>query len=266
MPELSLPAIGFGTSQNTDPDECVESIAEALDMGYRHVDTAQMYDNEEYVGEGIRRSDVDRDEVVLATKIHPSNLAYDDVIETASESVDRLGVDRVDLLYVHWPMQAYDPEETLSAFDELHDRGVMDHVGVSNFTPDLLDQALDLLDAPIAAHQVELHPLLPQRELQELAAEHDHYLVGYAPLGRQEFFDDDTLNEVAEKHDTTVAQVCLAWEMAQPNVVPIPKARGDHIAENFAARDLALDDDDVSKIDGIGREHRVIDPDGAPWN
>ncbi|MFC6726432.1 aldo/keto reductase, partial [Halobium palmae] len=156
MSDLELPAVGFGTG-GTEGDACTDAVVGALDAGYRHVDTAQMYGNEGAVGRGIRESDVDRDDVVLATKVHPSNLAGDDVLETARESLDRLGADRVDLLYVHWPTDAYDPEETLPAFDDLRDRGVVDHVGVSNFTPALLDEARAILDAPIAAHQVECH-------------------------------------------------------------------------------------------------------------
>jgi 2,5-diketo-D-gluconate reductase B len=266
MTDLDLPAMGLGTSGSTDPEECAESVARALDAGYRHVDTAQMYDNEAYVGEGIRASEVDRSEVVLATKIHPDNLAPGDVTRTARESLDRLGVDYVDLLYVHWPTSAYDPERTLPAFDELRDEGVTDYVAVSNFTPDLLDEAREILDSPVAAHQVECHPLLRQDELRAYARDHGHHLVAYTPLGRGEIFDDPTLVDVAERHDASVAQVCLAWAMAQDTVVPIPKATGDHIEENLAARDLELDDEDLRRIADIDREHRVIDPDDAPWN
>jgi 2,5-diketo-D-gluconate reductase B len=266
MTDLDLPAMGFGTSGNTDPDECAASVARALNVGYRHVDTAQMYDNETHVGEGVDGSEVDRSEVALATKVHPDNLAPEDVRRTARESLDRLGVDYVDMLYVHWPTSAYDPETTLPAFDDLREEGLTDYVCVSNFTPELLDEAREILDATIAAHQVECHPLLQQDELRAYARDHGHHLVAYTPLGRGEIFDDPTLVDVAEKHDVSVAQVCLAWAMAQEAVVPIPKATGDHIEENFAARNLELDDEDLRRIADIGREHRVIDPDDAPWN
>ncbi|SFG07402.1 2,5-diketo-D-gluconate reductase B [Halopelagius inordinatus] len=266
MTAFDLPDIGFGTSGNDDLEECTESVAAALNRGYRHVDTAQMYDNEAAVGEGVRRSDVDRSEVVIATKIHPDNLAPEDVRRTAEESLDRLGVDSVEMLYVHWPTSAYDAETTLPAFDELADRGLVDHVCVSNFTPELLAEAREVLDSPVAAHQVECHPLLRQDELRADARDHGYSLVSYAPLGRGEFFDDPTLVDIAEKHDATPAQVCLAWAMAQESVVPIPKATGDHIAENFAARDVELDEEDIDRIADIDREKRIIDPDDAPWN
>ena len=266
MTEPDLPALGLGTSANDDFEECAETVQTALELGYRHVDTAQMYDNEEAVGEGIRRADVPREEVVVATKIHPDNLAYGDTKRTARESLERLGLDAVDLLYVHWPISAYDPEESLRAMDELHEAGLCDHVGLSNFTPDLLDVARAILDAPVAAHQVECHPLFPQAELREYAVEHGHYLVGYSPLGRGEALDDPLLTEIAEKHDTSTAAVCLAWAFAQEALVPIPKATGDHVRANFAAKELELDEEDLDRIAEHDVRKRVIDPDDAAWN
>ncbi|MWV64417.1 aldo/keto reductase [Halorubrum sp. JWXQ-INN 858] len=264
MPPLQLP-LGFGTSGLDDHDACVEAVTAALDAGYRHVDTAQMYGNEAAVGEAVRESDVDREDVVVATKVHYDHLAPDDVRETARESLDRLGLDRVDLLYVHWPMGAYDPETTLPAFDDLREAGVTDHVGVSNFTPELLREAQGVLESPIAAHQVECHPRFQQPELRALADELDHRLVGYSPLGRGTVLDDPTLVAVAERTDTSPAVVALAWALAR-GVVPIPKATGDHVVENRQALDLDLSEDDLAAIDAIEPGERVIDPDGAAWN
>lgn len=265
MTTLELPPIGYGTSGDETGDVWTDSVAAALDTGYRHIDTAQMYENEAEVGAGIRQSTVDREDVVLATKVHPDNLAADDAKRTAKESLDRLGVDKVEMLYVHWPAKAYDAEETLAAFDELYDEGVMDYVCVSNFTPELLDEARSILDAPIAAHQVECHPLLPQEELREYADRHDHQLVAYSPLGRGRILDHPVLSDVAAKHDVSTAQVCLAWAV-EHDVVPIPKSTGDHIADNLAATTLELDDDDLTAIDGIEERRRVIDPEMGPWN
>ncbi|MFC5135015.1 MULTISPECIES: aldo/keto reductase [Haloferacaceae] len=264
MPPIDL-GLGLGTSGLDDPAECTESVVTALEAGYRHVDTAQMYDNEAAVGEGIAAADVDRDEVVVATKIHPTNLAPDDVRETARESLDRLGLDRVDLLYVHWPTKAYDAEATLPVFDELRAEGVTDHVAVSNFTPDLLREARAILDSPIAAHQVECHPRFQQPELRELATEFDHHLVGYSPLAQGELLDDPTLGAVADRNDASPAVVALAWALAR-DVVPIPKATGDHVTENLAALDLELSEEDLDAIDGLAGGDRTIDPDDAAWN
>ncbi|AUX08556.1 2,5-diketo-D-gluconate reductase B [Halalkaliarchaeum desulfuricum] len=265
MSRLDLPPIGLGTSGNDDFEECAATVETALDLGYRHVDTAQMYDNEAAVGEGIRRSDVDREAVTIATKIHPDNLAYEDVLETAAESLDQLGVDTVDLLYVHWPISAYDPPETLRAFDELLEEGLVDHVGVSNFTPSLLEEARQLLDAPIAANQVECHPLLPQQELRAHAHEHGYELVGYSPLGQGELLEEPILTEIAGEYDATPAQVALSWAIAR-GVTPIPKGRGDHLRENLGATELDLRATDVARIDELGERTRFVDPDAAPWS
>ncbi|ODR80580.1 aldehyde oxidoreductase [Haladaptatus sp. W1] len=265
MDELSQ--IGLGTYKNTDPEQCSEIVSTAVEMGYRHIDTAQAYDNETYVGDGIERADVNRDDVFLATKVWDDTLAYDDVLSSTNESLDRLGVERLDLLYVHWPRDTYDAEETLPAFDELHDKGTIEHVGLSNFTPEQLDEARDTLDAPIFAHQVEMHPLLQQEELQEYAREDDHWLVAYAPIARGEVTEIDEIQAVAEKHDATPHQVSLAWLAAKENVVAIPKTSSEaHLQDNFEAQELALDEDDIEAIDAIEREERLIDPDDAPWN
>ncbi|WP_066418685.1 aldo/keto reductase [Halorubrum aethiopicum] len=259
-----MPVLGLGTWENENPDRCAESVKTALETGYRHVDTAQAYGNEAAVGEGIAAADVDREDVFLATKVWISNLAYEDVIETTEESLEKLGVDAVDLLYVHWPAGAYDPDETLPAFDELRDRGLIERVGVSNFEPDHVERAMDVLEAPVFANQVETHPFCKQTELREHAAEHGYELVGYSPLARGAVFDDDVLGEIAADHDASAAQVSLAW-LREKSVTAIPKATSaDHIADNWASRTLDLSDEEVERIDGIDRYDRRVHPDFGP--
>jgi 2,5-diketo-D-gluconate reductase B len=261
------PSPGLGTSGYDGHDQCVESVRTALDLGYRHVDTAQMYDTERAVGEALADSDLGSDEVFVATKVLPENLAHDDVLSTARESAERLGVDSIDLLYVHWPTDAYDAEGTLGAFDELVDEGLVERVGLSNFTPDLLEEAFDVLDAPVFAHQVECHPLLPQRELREYAREHDHYLVAYGPFARGEVTDNDVVTSVAEEQELTPQEVLLAWSFSKENVVPIPKATGeDHLRANLEARGVDLPEAALDRLDGIDERTRRFDPDRAPWN
>ncbi|MDZ5812575.1 aldo/keto reductase [Halorubrum sp. AD140] len=264
MPPLDLP-LGLGTSGLDDPETCAATVTAALEAGYRHVDTAQMYDNEAAVGEGIAAAAVDREDVVVATKVHPENLAPDDVRETTRESLDRLGLDRVDLLYVHWPIAAYDAAATLPAFDELREEGLADHVGVSNFTPELLREAREILDAPIAAHQVECHPRFRQPELRALAAELDHRLVGYSPLARGDLFDDAEFLAIAERNDCPPAVLALAWALAR-DVTPIPKATGDHVAENRRAVDVDVPETALDAVDALTPGARRIDPDDAAWN
>ena len=233
-------------------------------MGYRHVDTAQAYGNEAAVGEGIAAADVDREDVFLATKVWIDRLAPEEVRDSTAASLNRLGVDSVECLYVHWPAGEYDPEATLSAFAALREQGRIEHIGVSNFTPDLLEAAQAATDAPIFANQVEMHPLLQQADLREYCEDAGVELVAYSPLARGEVFDVGLLTDIADAHDVSAAQVSLAWLRAK-GVAAIPKATGrDHIADNRASLDLALTDDEVEHIDAIDRTERLVHPNFAP--
>mgnify|MGYP002760322046 CR=1 FL=1 len=259
-----MPVLGLGTWENDDPAQCTESVANALDAGYRHVDTAQIYGNEAAVGKGIAESDVDRDDIFLASKVWIDELAPADVASSTRESLDKLGVDAVDLMYVHWPAGEYEPEETLPAFAELRDDGLVDRIGVSNFEPHHLDAATDALGEAPFANQVEMHPLLRQEELREYADANDVELVAYSPLARGEILDDPAIVDIAEKHGVSAAQVSLAW-LREKGVTAIPKATGiDHIRDNLASVDLTLDDEDVERIDSLGRTDRQLNPDFGP--
>ena len=260
-----MPMLGLGTWENTDPEACVNAVATALEAGYRHIDTAQAYGNEEHVGRGIERADVPREDVFLATKVWIDQLAYDDVLASTEESLEKLGVDSVNLLYVHWPAGEYGGEETFQAFDELVDDGVIDRIGISNFEPEQLNDAIDHTQNPIFANQVEVHPLLPQTELREHCIDHGVEMVAYSPLARGEVFGVPELTQVAEKHGVSEAQVSLAW-LREKGVTTIPKATSEaHIRDNWASLDLDLDDDDIETIDAIERTDRRVDPGFAPW-
>lgn len=259
-----MPVLGLGTWENDDPAQCTESVANALDAGYRHVDTAQIYGNEAAVGEGIAKSDVDREDIFLASKVWIDELSPADMASSTRESLDKLGVDAVDLMYVHWPAGEYEPEETLPAFAELRDDGLIDRIGVSNFEPHHLDAAADALGEAPFANQVEMHPLLRQEELREYADANDVELVAYSPLARGEILDDPDIVDIAEKHGVSAAQVSLAW-LRETGVTAIPKATGiDHIRDNLASVDLTLDDEDVERIDSLGRTDRQLNPDFGP--
>ncbi|MGM0371431.1 MAG: aldo/keto reductase [Halobacteriota archaeon] len=260
-----MPRLGIGTWENTDPEECSNAVKTALEMGYRHVDTAQIYGNEAEVGRGIAQADVDRESIFLATKVWIDSLDPEAVRTTTEESLEKLGVDYVDLLYVHWPADTYDPTETLPAFQELVEAGLTERIGVSNFEPEHLETASSVLGEDPFANQVEMHPLLPQTELRETVAEMDTEIVAYSPLARGRVFDVPEITDVANKHDVSEAQVSLAW-LREKGVTAIPKATSeDHIADNWASRTLELDADDIEKIDGIDRIERQVDPDFAPW-
>ncbi|TKX46716.1 aldo/keto reductase [Halorubrum sp. SD690R] len=259
--------LGYGTYKLAAGEECAAGVAHAIETGYRHVDTAQGYDNEASVGDGIDRSDRDREDLFVATKLSTNNLSYDDAVETARASRDRLGVDSIDLLYVHWPINTYEPAETLPALDDLVDDGVIDRIGLSNFEPDELDEALDRLDHDVFAHQVECHPLLQQERLREYAVEHDHWLVAYSPIARNRVAEVDALREIAAAHDATPAQVSLAWLLSKERVAPIPKAADfGHVEDNWAAREIDLTDEELARIDALDRRERIVDFEEASWN
>lgn len=261
-----IPKLGLGTWQNTNPEECVNSVKTALEMGYKHIDTAQAYGNEEDVGKGLEEAEVGREDFFVASKVWIDQLSRENVIESTKESVEKLGVDYVDLMYIHWPAGDYSPQETLKGFKELIHSGEIKNIGISNFEPEQVDKAMEIAGDHIIANQVEMHPLLQQEELVEKCREHDITLVAYSPLARGEVFNIPELNEIAEKHDVSEAQVSLAWLMQKDNVVAIPKATGeDHIRDNYEALDLELDEEDIEKIDSIEREEREVDPDFASW-
>jgi 2,5-diketo-D-gluconate reductase B len=263
-----MPMLGLGTYQMDEYEECFRSVLTALEMGYRHVDTAQGYENEEAVGDAIAAAGVPREDVFVATKVTPDNLAYDHVIRSTEESLERLGLDYVDLLYVHWPTGEYEPRDTLDAFAELREEGLIEEIGVSNFTVDLLEEAVDVAEEPVFADQVEMHPLLPQEDLREFCGRDDVdvELVAYSPVARGDVDDVAALQDVAEQHDATPAQVALAW-LREKGVTAIPKATSrEHLRENWLSLDVELDDEDVATVDDIGRTERLVDPDVAPWN
>ncbi|WP_435318571.1 aldo/keto reductase [Haloarchaeobius sp. TZWSO28] len=252
---MTLPEVGLGTMGIDDSD----AIASALDAGYRHLDTAQIYENEAVVGEGLAKSDVSRDEVFLATKVWATNLAPEDVRESTEASLDRLGVDSVDLLYVHRPIEAYDPETTLAAFDELVEDGLTKHVGVSNFTREELATAREHLDAPIFAHQIEYHPFFQTPTLLADNRENDETVVAYSPLAQGKVFDDLVLQEIAQSHDATPADVAIAWLCQKEGVVTIPKAGSrEHQEDNLAAADIGLTDEECARIDELDRGEELF--------
>ncbi|GGN17785.1 aldo/keto reductase [Halarchaeum nitratireducens] len=261
-----MPRLGLGTWENTDPDACANAVETALETGYRHIDTAQAYGNEESVGRGIANADVDREDVFLATKVWIDHADRDGVIESTEESLDKLGVDYVDLLYIHWPGRTYDPEETLPALEELKAEGTIEHIGVSNFERRHVEEAREIMDEPIFANQVEMHPFLQQRQLRSFMDETDIELVAYSPLARGEVFGDDVLGDIAADHDASEAQVALAW-LREKGVTAIPKATSaDHIADNWGSLGVELSDAEIRRIDAIDAAERRVDPGFAPWN
>jgi 2,5-diketo-D-gluconate reductase B len=256
---MDLPPVGLGTMGIDDPD----AVATALAVGYRHLDTARIYGNEAVVGEGLAAGltgeEFDREDVTVATKLWTDDLAADAVGPAARESAGRLGVDAIDLLYVHRPRGDYAPEATLPALDRLDDEGLVRNVGVSNFEIPGLDRAVDVLGRPPAAHQTELHPLFYNPELIDHARDHGYPVVAYSPLAGGRVREADAVVDVAEAHETTPEAVAIAWATAKEPVVTIPKASSEaHLRANLAAGDLELTDAEVAAIDAVEREEELF--------
>lgn len=257
-----VPALGLGTWQ-LEGAPCRRAVEHALDLGYRHVDTAQAYQNEEAVGEGIRNAAVDRDQLFLTTKVQYDSLQPDAVRRTTEASLRKLQVEYVDLLLIHWPSEDVPLARTLAAFRALQEEGKTRHIGVSNFTPSLLQEALE--HAPIFCNQVEYHPFLGQETLLEMARAHDFMLTAYSPLARGQVLQNHTLREIGEAHGKSPVQVTLRWLIQQAQVAAIPKAASpEHRAGNFDLFDFSLSDDEMDRIFRLDRDERIIDPSFAP--
>ena len=258
MPVLKLPRMGFGTWTLKGTD-CTKGVLKALEIGYRLIDTAQIYRNEAQVGAAIVENTVNRKDFILATKIF---IGFSSVPKTVAASLKRLRTDYVDILYVHWPALRYNAKKTLPAFAKLVDEGKVRHIGVSNFGPKLCDEAIAACPKPIQANQIETHPLLQQKEMRDYLKQHDMYHVAYSPLARGHIGEVPEVVEVAKKHNVSPNQVSLAWLMHY-GTIPIPKATSEsHIRDNFRARDLKLDTEDVASIDSIKVEKRFVNPPG----
>lgn len=262
-----IPGIGLGTWKNTDPKTCEESVKYALNTGYKHIDTAQVYKNEEYVGTGINKAEVSRNDFFLASKVWIDQLEKQNVVKSTEKSLEKLQTSYIDLMYVHWPAGAYKPENTFQGFKQLVRDEKIKYVGVSNFTVEQMREAQEILGDDLIANQVEMHPLLQQNDILEYCQENGLYLVAYSPIARGKVFEVSELTEIAEKHGVSEAQVSLAWLNSKENVVPIPKSSTkSHIKENLDSNDLELDEEDIEKIENISEEFRCVDPEFGPWN
>jgi len=246
-----VPSLGLGTWRLSG-EECRRAVERGLALGYRHIDTAQMYRNEDEVGKGMQSSGVDREEVFLTTKVWPSDFSYGRVIETTRGSLKSLHTDRVDLLLMHWPSRGVPLEETLGAMRELQEEGSVMHIGVSNFPPSMVEDAAR--HAEIFCNQVEYHPYEAQDELLEQAKEMDYLLTAYRPLSKGTILNDETLQEIGEAHGKTPAQVALRWLIQQEKVAAIPKATSeDHLKSNFDVFDFELSDEEMERVFGLSR-------------
>ena len=265
-----IPAIGFGT-WTLEGDDAASLVTQALEAGYRHIDTAAMYGNEKSVGAGLRAGGLARDEVFLTTKIWHTDLAEADLLGSLEASLDRLQMDQVDLALIHWPSTTGVPlAESIEALNACHERGWARHLGVSNFPVKLLDEAVKLSGRPLVCNQVEYHPMLNQDVVHSACRRHAMAMVSYCPLYRGgDTFAEAPIAEAAETHGRSPAQIILRWHVQQDGVIAIPRTRTpSRIPENLAVFDFELSESEMAAISALTvAGKRICDFDFAPdWD
>lgn len=265
----AIPALGLGTFTLKGTD-CVDMVSSAIEVGYRHLDTAAMYGNEAEVGEGLRQSAIARDEVFVTTKVWWEDLRADDLRRSAETSLAKLKLDSVDLLLVHWPNPAIPLSDTLPALARLKQEGLARNIGVSNFTTKLLAEALELCPEPLVANQVEYHPYLDQTKVYAACRAAGMAMVSYCPLHRGGgLLSEAAVRSAADAHGKTPGQIVLRWHVQQDGVVAIPRtSRIERLEENFSIFDFELTGDEMAAISQLaGKGSRICDFDFSPrWD
>ena len=246
-----IPAIGLGTWELRGRT-CARLVEQALRLGYRHIDTAQAYENEREVGDGLRASGVKRDEIFLTTKIWTTHFAAKDLERSAKESLARLRLTEIDLLLLHWPSSQVPLAETLGALARIRQQGLARHIGVSNFTVALIEDAVASCSEPLVCDQVEYHPYLDQTKVKEACARYGMALVAYSPVARGRIKSDSALQQIGERHRKTAAQICLRW-LVQQGVAAIPRtSKLERLSENIEIFDFELSDEEMQQVSALG--------------
>ncbi|WP_333629943.1 aldo/keto reductase [Agrobacterium cavarae] len=257
----SIPALGFGTFRM--PEEDVHRILpQALKLGFRHVDTAQVYKNEAAVGDAIAKSGLSRGDIFLTTKVWVDQYKHDDFIRSVDESLTKLKTDYVDLLLLHWPKSDVPLAERIGALNELHKAGKVRNIGISNFNVALMDESVRLSDAPIANNQIEYHPYLDQTKVIEAARRHGISITAYYLMADGKVPKDEVLRDIGAKHGKTAAQVALRWAVQQPGVIALSKtATESRLPENFDIFDFDLSDEEMKAIFALAKtDGRIVNP------
>jgi len=254
-----IPLVGLGT-WDLRGRACARVVEQALRIGYRHIDTAEMYDNEREVGEGLRASGVRREEVFVVTKVWPSHFAPRELELAAKDSLMRLRLSDVDLLLLHWPNPRIPLSETLGELCKLKQAGLARNIGVSNFTIAMIEEATRLAGEPLVCNQIEMHPFLDQSKVVAACRAHGLAVVAYSPIARGGAKNDAVLARIGKAHGKTAAQVSLRW-LVQQQIVVIPRtSRVERLSENFSIFDFKLSTSEMAAIDSLGRrDGRIVD-------
>jgi diketogulonate reductase-like aldo/keto reductase len=262
-----IPLVGLGT-WDLRGRICARMVEEALKLGYRHIDTAAMYDNERAVGEGLRVSGVPREEVFIVTKVWQSDLAAKDFERSTKASLANLKLDHVDLLLIHWPNPRIPLAETIGALCKMKREGRTRHIGVSNFTVDLLAQAAKLSTEPLVCNQIECHPFLDQSAVIAACHRYGMAVVAYSPIARGSASNSDVLAKIGKARGKTAAQVCLRW-LVQQGIAVIPRtSKSERLRENLAIFDFELSASEMKQIAALASPRgRIVDWSGSPeWD
>lgn len=265
---MIIPAFGLGTFRLQD-DVVIHSVKTALELGYRTIDTAQIYENEAAVGQAITESGVARGDLFVTTKIWIENLSAEKLIPSLEESLAKLRTDYVDLTLIHWPSPegAVSVKESMLALMAAKEAGLTRQIGISNFPIALMQEAIDAVGAEnIATNQIELHPFLQNRQVVEFAQKNDLHITSYMTLAYGDALKDQVINAIAQKHKATPAQVVLAWAMTLGYAVIPSSTKRENLASNMAAVDLQLDDQDMANIAALDRQQRLVSPEGLAPN
>ena len=268
MPNQSpIPLIGLGT-WDLRGRTCARMVEQSLRLGYRHVDTAEMYDNEREVGEGLRASGIPRDQVFVTTKVWPDHLAPRELERATKESLAKLKLSAVDLLLIHWPNPRIPLADTVGALCRMKREGFAKHIGVSNFTVELLEQAVKLATEPLVTNQIEWHPFIDQDKVVEACHAHGLAVTAYSPMARGRVLSDETLRRIGVRHGKTAGQVGLRY-LVQRGAVVIPRSsRPEGLAQNLAIFDFELTPDEMAQVARLTHPRgRIVDWSGAPdWD
>lgn len=262
-----IPAIGLGTWELRGR-ACARMVEQALRIGYRHVDTAEVYENEREVGEGLRASGVPRRDVFVTTKVWTDHLARRELERATKESLTRLRLSEVDLLLIHWPNPRISLADTVGGLCEMKRAGLTQHIGVSNFTVALIDEAVKLATEPLVVDQVEWHPFIDQSKVRAACLRHGMAVTAYSPIARGKTAGNDVLKKIGAAHGKTAAQVSLRF-LLQEGAIVIPRtSRPERLTENFAIFDFALGEEEMADIRALAHpQGRIVDWSGSPeWD